>query len=194
VLGAAASSSLEPEGGIVLCSLQVILDPAGELRCSGFLPGRPAEQLERRQGFPVEAAGAEDPPHLDCALPDPCGPALIELDHCKLQVHSPNAFALEFRQRMNRRDDEPETAHEADTAGAAQVVPTEQGAAVLRDAESLEEGDRPVAVLADRSVALLVAAALPSNGSAGSSSGSLAPIQRREKAAGSLRKCEDQEI
>jgi hypothetical protein len=76
----------------------------------------------------------------------------------------PNAFAAEFLERLAERD-EPASAGEAETAGTAQIVPVPQGGfAVLGEGLSLAEGDRPVAILRDRSAALLVAAALPASG------------------------------
>jgi len=66
---------------------------------------------------------------------------------------------------MAEQEPEPVTAAEADTAGSAQVAPLPgEGFAVLREDESLDEGDPPVAVVEERSVALLLAAALPASG------------------------------
>lgn len=80
-------------------------------------------------------------------------------------VAAPNAFASEFLQRLAEWEPEPDTATEADTSGSAQVVPaSDSGFAVLREGERLDDGDRPVAVLLERSVALLAAAALPASG------------------------------
>ncbi len=76
---------------------------------------------------------------------------------------TPNAFAPDFLDLMAERD-EPPTAGEAETAGTAQVVPWGGGYAVLGEGFSLEEGDLPMAMLIDRSTALLVAAALPATG------------------------------
>lgn len=76
----------------------------------------------------------------------------------------PNAFASEFLRRLARQDFEPPTAVEADTAGRSQVVSSGAGFAVLREAESLDEGDPPIAWMEDRSAALLLAAALPAGG------------------------------
>jgi hypothetical protein len=76
----------------------------------------------------------------------------------------PNAFAADFLERLAELD-EPASAGEAETAGTAQVVPVPGGGfAVLSEGLSLEEGDRPVALLLERSTALLIAAALPGSG------------------------------
>lgn len=82
-----------------------------------------------------------------------------------MPVETPNAFAADFLRQMAEQDSEPDTALEADTAGSAQVVPLPGlGFAVLREDESLDEGDPPIAVVEDRSVGLLLAAALPASG------------------------------
>ena len=82
-----------------------------------------------------------------------------------MPVETPNAFAAEFLHHMARQEPEPDTAAEADTAGSAQVVcRSGLGFAVLREDESLDEGDSPVALLQERSVALLLAVALPASG------------------------------
>lgn len=73
------------------------------------------------------------------------------------KVRSQNAFSPDFLHRREQID-EPGTAAEAEAAGSWKVVPLGHGHAVLREEESLEEGDRPTAVFADPYVALYAAA------------------------------------
>jgi hypothetical protein len=80
---------------------------------------------------------------------------------------SRNAFTADF---LNRLDEtaEPDGAHEADVAGPWAVRPVRYGGgtgfAVLREWESLDEGDLPYAVFRRREMALLAAAVLPATG------------------------------
>jgi hypothetical protein len=128
----------------------------------GFRHNVPPEVTE--EVAPAGAHGATIPYAIDLEEPMPS------------HSQPPNAFAAEFLERMAERD-EPATAGEAETAGTAQVVPAPQGGfAVLGEGLSLEEGDRPVAILRDRSTALLVAAAL--------SASSREPTYRLGKEAG----------
>lgn len=73
-----------------------------------------------------------------------------------------NAFAQDFLHRMEGLD-EPSTAAEAEAAGPWKVQPLEGGAgfALLREEETLEEGDPPLAVFTDRHLALQAAALFP---------------------------------
>jgi hypothetical protein len=73
------------------------------------------------------------------------------------KVRPPNAFSPDFLHQKEQVD-EPNTAAEAEAAGSWKVVPMEHGHAVLREEESLEEGDRPTAVFTDLYVALYAAA------------------------------------
>ena len=80
---------------------------------------------------------------------------------------SRNAFTADFLSRMDEIA-EPDGAHEADVAGPWVIVPVGQrggaGFAVLREWESLEDGDLPYAVFRRRETALLAAALLPATG------------------------------
>ena len=80
---------------------------------------------------------------------------------------SRNAFTADFLSRMDEIG-EPDGAHEADVAGPWVIVPVRQrggsGFAVLREWESLEDGDLPYAVFRRRETALLAAALLPATG------------------------------
>ncbi len=75
-----------------------------------------------------------------------------------------NAFRPEFLSRLDERD-EPLTAAEADTAGPWLVRPLPgEGFGVFREGEHPSRGIRPVAVFADRCLALVAAAVLPGTG------------------------------
>jgi hypothetical protein len=80
---------------------------------------------------------------------------------------SHNAFTAEF---LNRLDEaaEPDGAHEADVAGPWAIRPVlydgGTGFAVLREWESLDDGDVPYAIFRRRETALLAAAVLPATG------------------------------
>ena len=80
---------------------------------------------------------------------------------------SRNAFTADFLSRMDEIG-EPDGAHEADVAGPWVIVPVRQrggsGFAVLREWESLEDGDLPYAIFRRRETALLAAAMLPATG------------------------------
>jgi hypothetical protein len=80
---------------------------------------------------------------------------------------SRNAFTADFLSRMDEIG-EPDGAHEADVAGPWVIVPVRQpggsGFAVLREWESLEDGDLPYATFRRRETALLAAALLPATG------------------------------
>lgn len=79
-------------------------------------------------------------------------------------THPPNAFDRAFLEARAEHD-EPGTAGEAEVAGPWKDEPAGAlGFAVLREAESLAEGDRPAAVFFERSLALLAAALLPATG------------------------------
>ena len=72
-------------------------------------------------------------------------------------------FTEEYLALLAERD-EPETAPEADTAGPWHVEPHPRGRAVLREGESLKNGEAPVAVVLRKEVAQILAAALPGTG------------------------------
>ena len=75
-----------------------------------------------------------------------------------------NAFSPEFLRLFDERD-EPLTAPEADMAGPWRVIPVPgQGFGVFREGEHPLRGFRPVAVFADRFLALVAAAVLPGTG------------------------------
>jgi hypothetical protein len=80
---------------------------------------------------------------------------------------SRNAFTTDFLSRVDEIG-EPDGAHEADVAGPWVIVPVRQrggaGFAVLREWESLEDGDLPYAIFRRRETALLAAAMLPATG------------------------------
>jgi hypothetical protein len=75
-----------------------------------------------------------------------------------------NAFTADFLHRLDEAP-EPDGAHEADVAGPWAIRPVKYGGgtgfAVLREWESLDEGDVPYAVFRRRETALLAAAVLP---------------------------------
>ena len=77
-----------------------------------------------------------------------------------------NAFAEEFLEQFDQFD-EPLTGPEAETAGPWRVLPVgaeDGGWAVLRQGESPDSGDWPVAIFNRRERALLAAAVLPGTG------------------------------
>jgi hypothetical protein len=75
-----------------------------------------------------------------------------------------NAFSRDFLRLLDERD-EPITAAEADMAGPWRVLRVPgQGFGVFREGEPPSRGFRPVAVFADRFLALLAAAVLPGTG------------------------------
>jgi hypothetical protein len=78
-----------------------------------------------------------------------------------------NAFAHEFLARLDQLG-EPEGAHEADVAGPWAIRPVAYhggtGFGLLREWESVEQGDVPYAVFRRREMALLAAAVLPATG------------------------------
>src|SRR5262245_44811799 len=75
-----------------------------------------------------------------------------------------NAFSFDFLRLLDERD-EPITAPEADMAGPWRVIPVPgQGFGVFREGEHLFRGFPPVAVFADRFLALVAAAVLPGTG------------------------------
>jgi len=75
-----------------------------------------------------------------------------------------NAFSSDFLRLLDERD-EPITAAEADMAGPWRVLRVPgQGFGLFRAGEHPSRGFRPVAVFADRFLALLAAAVLPGTG------------------------------
>jgi len=75
-----------------------------------------------------------------------------------------NAFHPDFLRLLDERD-EPITSAEADMAGPWSVLPVPGlGFGLFREGEPPSRGFRPVAVFADRFLALLTAAALPGIG------------------------------
>ena len=75
-----------------------------------------------------------------------------------------NAFHPDFLRLLDERD-EPITSSEADVAGPWRVLPVPGlGFGLFREGEPPSRGFRPVAVFADRFLALLTAAALPASG------------------------------
>ena len=75
-----------------------------------------------------------------------------------------NAFSPDFLRLLDERD-EPITSPEADMAGPWRVLPVPGlGFGLFREGEPPSRGFRPVAVFADRFLALLTAAVLPGIG------------------------------
>jgi hypothetical protein len=75
----------------------------------------------------------------------------------------PSAFTSEFLHQLTEAD-ELETGAEAESAGGWKVAPSGRLWAVLREEESLEQGDRPFAVFTERYLALYAAAVLAALG------------------------------